>query len=82
MPAVSARTRKMSPKRRPELLAKMADDLYDRIVASPGESMAKYAKELGNTALGLQVPVAILKKDKRIRTTGERQKTRYFPVPM
>lgn len=76
-----ARTRKISPKRSPESLAKLANDLYERIVASPGEPMAKFAKELNCTALELQVPITMLKKGKRIRTTGERRQTRYFPVP-
>jgi hypothetical protein len=80
-PQRPAGPRKMSPKRSPEMLAQMTDDLYERIVASPGGAMSKFAEELRREVTELQVPITMLKKQKRVRTIGDRQSMRYFPVP-
>lgn len=70
----------MAPKRDPELLAKMVEEFYQCVVESPGGSMTSFTKTLGYSALELQVPVGMLKKNKRVRTTGARLHTRYFAV--
>ena len=79
-PQSAASPRKMSPKRSPEMLTQMTDELYERIVASPGGAMSKFAEELGRKVTELQVPISMLKKQKRVRTIGDRQSMRYFPV--
>jgi predicted transcriptional regulator len=71
----------MSPKRSREMLVQITDELYERILASPGGAMSKFAEELGREVTELQVPIAMLKKQKRVRTIGVRQSMRYFPVP-
>ena len=54
--------------------------LYAAVAAQPGETMRVLAEGIGATPAELQVPVAKLKKQERIRTVGTRQFTRYFPT--
>jgi len=61
------------------------DDLAERLVAAvcakPGASMVVLAAAVGATVRELDRPAQRLKKAGRIRTVGERNMTRYFPLP-
>lgn len=60
------------------------DQLTDRFLevvrSDPGQPMTVLAPKLGVSATDLQVPVARLKATKRVKTVGQRNLTRYFPV--
>ena len=58
----------------------MCDKLYEVVCAHPGETMQRLSPKVGETAQTLQVPIARLKKEGRIRTVGNRQFTSYFPM--
>ena len=62
----------MSPKRSPEMLTQMTDELYEHIVASLGGAMSKFAEELGRKVTELQLPISMPNKQKRIRTIVSR----------
>ena len=43
--------------------------------------MTTLARDMGDTPRALKVAVGRLKREGRIRSIGERQFTRYFPLP-
>lgn len=67
-------------RRTTEELAMLRDRLYQQIDEKPGEGMAVYAEALGIAARELGVIARRLKKEGRVRTIGERDGTRYFPM--
>ena len=71
----------IAPRRSPDEVTTLSERLYAAICAKPGESMAVLAPSLGATSRALQVPAAHLKRAGRIRSVGQRQATRYFPMP-
>lgn len=81
-PRKSARRRSsnVKPSRSKEEIAELGDCLYRQIDAAPGQSMSFYAKELGVTSPQLAVPARRLKKTARVRTVGQRNETKYFPM--
>ena len=50
-------------------------------MADPGESMTTYASRLGTTVRALYLPMTALKRASRLRSTGTRNNTRYYPKP-
>lgn len=58
----------------------LCEALYKLVRARPGESVTTFAAEMGETALTLQLPMAKLKAEGRVRSVGERHLTRYFPA--
>lgn len=58
----------------------LSAQLYDAICTNPGETMAVIVEHVGASSYALQVPVARLKRAGRIKTVGQRQFMRYFPV--
>lgn len=66
-------------KRSPEAIAKVTNDLLAAIKKVPGERIEQIAKrmEVGTGELALSVKKLL--KDKKIRFTGTRRATRYFP---
>lgn len=76
-----ARTRKSSQRRDPALVAELAERLHAQVMAEPGESMVVYAKQLDSGVRELHRPMTLLKRAGRLRTTGVRNRTRYFPMP-
>lgn len=78
--APSAKPGAQTQRRTPEQLAELADDLAATIASHPGEAMATFAEQLGVSARDLHRPMTMLKRQKRIRSVGERQLTRYFPA--
>ena len=55
--------------------------LHARIVAEPGESMAVHSRALGANVRELHRPMTLLRRAGRLRTTGARNDTRYYPTP-
>lgn len=54
--------------------------LYDAVRANVGETMTVIAAHLGETPRALNRPMAHLKRSGRVRSAGQRQHTRYFPM--
>lgn len=77
------RATKRGPSRRrdPREVAELAERLHACIVTEPGESMAVYSRELGASVRELHRPMTLLRRAGRLRTTGARNNTRYYPTP-
>ena len=73
-------SRKVSARRSPEEMASLSERLYDAICSTPGERMTVLARAVGVAPRDLLVPSAHLKRMGRIRTAGQKQQTRYFPM--
>ena len=58
----------------------LAERFHELLCERPGETMAVLAAELELTPRELHRPVARLKRAKLVRTVGERNHTRYFPM--
>lgn len=58
----------------------LVERLYEEICAHPGESMGVLSGLLEQRTLALSVPVGRLLKQGRVKKTGSRQQTRYYPV--
>ncbi len=69
-----------APRRSPEQLASQRERLYAEISAQPGEGMALYANKLQVPVRALSLPAQQLRKAQRVRTVGQRDKMRYFPM--
>ncbi len=86
MPAKSAKpsrhrpARAPSPRRSREELAALEERLYEAIRRHPGETMAVLAPAAGATARELNRPMRALRRQGRVRSVGQRQYTRYFPM--
>jgi hypothetical protein len=74
-------TRESSARRTPAQVHALGERFYELLSTKPGSTMAVYATELGVTPRELHRPVALLKRAKLVRSVGERQATRYFPLP-
>ena len=72
--------RQMSPRRPPQEMAALGERLYEAVCAKPGESMSVLAPIVGVTPRALQLPATRLKRAGRIRSVGQRQLARYFPM--
>ena len=70
------------PRRSPEELARLDEQLYAAMCERPGETMAVLAGHLGMSSRSLQVSVQRLKRAERVRSVGLRPYTRYFPMSM
>lgn len=69
-----------APRRSREELAALEERLYDAIRRHPGETMAVLAPAVGATARELNRPATSLRRQERVRSVGQRQYTRYFPM--
>ncbi len=79
--AKPARTRKKAaPRRPPEDLVALGERFYAALCQQPGETMTTLAPQVGVAPRVLQVAVARLRRDGRVRAIGKRQHTRYFPI--
>jgi hypothetical protein len=67
-------------RRASEEIASLSERLYAAICAHPGAAMATLASELGVPARELNRPVTQLRRAGRVRSVGQRQSTRYFPM--
>ena len=74
----------MAPKsgvrRAPAEMSALGERLYAALCAHPGAAMNTLAAELGATPRQLHRPVATLRRAGRVRSVGQRQATRYFPM--
>lgn len=81
MPSRSAiaPTRKLN--RRPAAeMAELTEQLWGAVRACPGETMTVLAARVGANARALHRPMFLLKRAGRVRSAGERNFTRYFPM--
>jgi hypothetical protein len=69
-------------RRTPAQVHALGERFYELLCTKPGSPMTVYAAELGVTPRELHRPVALLKRAKLVRSVGERQATRYFPLPL
>lgn len=72
--------RRMAPRRAAEEVAALAEQFYAVVCRNPGETMATLAPQVGATPRALQLAVVRLKRVGRVRSVGQRQLTRYFPM--
>ena len=76
----TSRCRARSQPRSREDLAQLEQRLYEAVCAQPGETMVVLAQAVGATARELKRPATRLRQQGRIRSAGQRQHTRYFPM--
>ena len=73
-------SRSTGGRRRPEEIGALGERVYDAVCAHPGETMTVLAPHVGATARELHRPMTQLKRAGRIRSVGQRHRTRYFPM--
>jgi hypothetical protein len=77
----SAPQRRATYRRRPPAeVAQLAERLLDAVRACPGETMTVIAARVGERPRVLLRPMMHLKDAGRVRSAGERNLTRYFPM--
>jgi hypothetical protein len=67
-------------RRRASELVELAERLCEAVRACPGETMTVLAARVGQKARALNRPMLQLKKAGRVRSAGQRNLTRYFPM--
>lgn len=68
-------------RRRPTAeMAELAERLCEAVRACPGETMTTIAARVGQAPRAMQRPMLHLKNAGRVRSAGERNFTRYFPM--
>jgi len=72
--------RTAAPRRSREEMAALEERLYEAIRRHPGETMAVISPAVGATPRELNLPATLLRNEGRIRSVGQRQYTRYFPM--
>jgi hypothetical protein len=75
-----AKTRATAKRRSSEELAALGEQLYSAVCSKPGETMSVLATEIGASARELHKPMALLKSEGKVRSAGQRNHTRYFPM--
>jgi len=81
MPAQASARRSPSGRRRPATeMSSLVERLSQEVRAHPGETMAVIAAAMGETPRALNRPMFHLKREGRVRSTGQRGFTRYFPM--
>ena len=81
--AVPTRNRTVSTatRRRPTTeMASVAERLWEAVRECPGETMVTIAARVGEKPRALNRPMRHLKRAGRVRSAGERNLTRYFPM--
>jgi hypothetical protein len=61
-------------------IAALCERLYAAICAHPGETMTVLAPRIGVRARELHRPMTVLRHAGRIRSAGQKQQMRYFPM--
>jgi hypothetical protein len=79
-PRGAVRRRATFTRRAPALVAELAEQLLEAVQACPGETMTVIAARVGEKPRALQRPMLHLKDAGRVRSVGERNFTRYFPM--
>lgn len=67
-------------KRPPDEMAAICEKLLASVHACPGETMTAIAEELGLPVAALKRPMLVLRNAGRVRSAGQRNLTRYFPM--
>jgi len=81
-PERAARVARAAGRRRAaDELQGLGERLYAAMCANPGATMAAYAAVVGASTRELNRPASLLKHSGRARSVGERNATRYFPIP-
>lgn len=73
------RPRTSSKRRTRQEVAELVERLHASVASEPGEAMTHYAARLGASVRELHLPMTVLRDDGRLRTTGARNHTRYYP---
>jgi hypothetical protein len=76
----AAQRRSTSGRRPREVVAELEEQLYQAVLAHPGEVMAVLARKVGSTPRALNRPATLLRRRGQVRSVGQRQYTRYFPM--
>lgn len=79
-PKVARQRAKQSPRRAPEELVALGERFYAVLCRHPGERMTTLAPQVGVAPRVLQVAVARLRRDGRVRVIGQKQQARYYPM--
>jgi hypothetical protein len=79
-PTKAVRTRKQAPRRARDELVALGERFYAVLCQRPGETMTTLAPQVGVAPRVLQVAVARLRREGRLRAIGKRQHTRYYPM--
>jgi hypothetical protein len=74
------RGRAVTARRPPDEMAQVAERLLEAVQACPGETMNVIAARVGEPPRALNRPMVHLKRAGRVRSAGERNLTRYFPM--
>ena len=77
---VAPKKRETGRRRTSEEVAALGERLYATICAHPGAAMITLATHVGVPARELNLPVTQLRQAGRVRTVGQRQGMRYFPM--
>jgi hypothetical protein len=80
VPRVAPQRRASFIRRAPSKVAELAEQLFEAVQACPGETMTVLAARVGEKPRALQRPMTHLKDAGRVRSAGERNFTRYFPM--
>jgi len=78
--AAPTRRRASGSRRAPNEVAALAERLYAAVSAHPGAGMSKLASLLDTSPRALNRPAIQLRRAGRLRSVGQRQATRYFPM--
>ena len=85
-PMTTASTSRATPRRTqgrrrgPDEMAGLSERLYEAVCANPGALMSVLAAHVGATPRELNRPALLLRREGRVRSVGQRQLTRYFPL--
>lgn len=74
------RQRAWGRRRPPTEVAGLAERLYEAVRANAGETMTIIAAHVGETPRALHRPMMNLKRAGRVRSAGQRNFARYFPM--
>ncbi len=79
-PRVGVRRRASYRRRASVEVNELAEQVYQAVKACPGETMTVLAARVGGKPRALHRPMMHLKETGRVRSAGERNFTRYFPM--
>jgi hypothetical protein len=79
-PRIATRRRATFIRRAPSTVAELAEQVFKAVQACPGETMTVIAARVGEKPRALHRPMMHLKDAGRVRSAGERNFTRYFPM--
>jgi|JI10StandDraft_1071094.scaffolds.fasta_scaffold666219_2 hypothetical protein len=72
--------RKKGQKRNPADIDRLTERLLAAIAAKPGQRMEHLGKQVGASTAELLIPTTRLIEGKKIRRTGEKRATQYYPA--